>query len=314
MNSRQLCLVAAAVLATRLAAETPAVHLWAVSDGVRVNPVTGQVFEARTDIHKDYPAADFHQANSVWSAATKTVSLKAARNEFAAFQVIVEAPQGAEAVDVKFPGLAGPNGARIDGKYAAVFKEWYVQVRHVTSGYEHSSLGPGWYPDALMPQRRMRLFSGFPFSIPDLYNGIPDQKNQAVWLDLFVPFDRSAAPPGRYSGDFEVSWKGGRDSIHVVLDVWDFALPQENHLPGDIWNGSLKDMSPEEELSYYQLARQHRFLPLIYAYRPKVKLSGKNVSLDWTEYDRRLAPYLDGSAFTTAHGYWDRATACRSIT
>ena len=304
MNSRQLWLVAAAVLATRLAAETPAAHLWAVSDGVRVNPVTGRVFEARPDIHKDYPASDFHQANSVWSAATKTVSLKAARNEFAAFQVIVEAPQGAQAVNVNFRGLAGPHGARIDGKYAAVFKEWYVHVRHVTTGYEHSSLGPGWYPDALMPQRHMRLFSAFPFSIPDLYNDVPDQKNQAVWLDLFVPFDRGAAPPGRYSGDFEVSWKGGRDSIHVVLDVWDFALPQENHLPGDIWNGSLKDMSPEEELDYYQLARQHRFLPLIYAYRPKVKVSGKNVSLDWTDYDRRLAPYLDGSAFTAAHGYW----------
>ncbi len=52
------------------------------------------------------------------------------------------------------------------------------------------------------------------------------------------------------------------------------------------------------------LARQHRFLPLIYAYRPKIKICGSNVSLDWTEYDRRLAPYLDGSAFTSAHGYW----------
>ena len=304
MNSRQIGLAVAAVLAVRLAAQTPAVRIWAVSDGVRVNPVTGRMFEARTDIHKDYPAGNFHEANSVWNAAAKTVSLKAARNEFTAFQAIVEAPQGAEAVNVKFPGLKGPNGASINGKNAAVFKEWYVQVRHVTSGYEHSSLGPGWYPDALMPQRPTHLYSGFPFSIPDLYNNIADQKNQAVWVDLFVPYDRKAAPPGRYSGDFEVSWKGGRDSIHVVLDVWDFALPQENHLPGDIWNGSLRNMPPDEELAYYQLARQHRFLPLIYAYRPKVKISGTSVSLDFTEYDRRIAPYLDGSAFTAAHGYW----------
>jgi hypothetical protein len=304
MNSRQIWIAAAAVLAARLAAQTPAVRLWAVSDGVRVNPATGQVFEARTDIHKDYPAGDFHETSSVWNAAVKTVSLKAARNEFAAFQVIVEAPQGAETVNVKFPGLKGPSGAAIDGKNAAVFKEWYVQVRHVTSGYERSSLGPGWYPDALMPQRRTHLYSGFPFSIPDLYNNISDQKNQAVWVDLYVPYDRKAAPPGRYSGEFEVSWKGGRDSIHVVLDVWDFALPQENHIPGDIWNGSMRSMPAEEELAYYQLARQHRFLPLIYAYRPKLKISGTSVSMDWTEYDRRLAPYLDGSAFTATHGYW----------
>ena len=290
--------------AAPLGAQTPTVRLWAVSDGVRVNPTTAQVIEARTDIHADYPAGDFRAANSVWKSASKTVSLKAARNEFVAFQVIVETSQPVTGVDVKFPGLAGPSGARLEGNYAAVFKEWYVQVRRATTGYEKSSLGPGWYPDALMPQRRANLFSAIPFSIPDLYNNIPGQTNQALWIDLFVPEDRNAAPPGRYSGDFEVTWLGGHDSLHIALDVWDFALPQENHLPGDIWNGSMRDMPPQEEMAYYQLARQHRFLPLIYAYRPKLKIQGASVSLDWSEYDRRLAPYLDGSAFTAAYGYW----------
>lgn len=298
------CIAVAAFFSADLTAQTPAVRLWAVSDGVRVNPVTGQVYERRPDIHKDYPAGDFRSANLVWSAASKTVSLKAARNEFAAFQVVVEAPKSANDVNISFSGLTGPLGARIDGQYAAVFKEWYVRVRRPTSGYERSSLGPGWYPDALLPQRRGHLHSGIPFSIPDLYNNIPDQKDQALWVDLFVPFDRHAAPPGHYTGDFAVSWKGGSDSIRIALDVWDFALPQENHLPGDIWNGSMREMPPDEELAYYQLARQHRFLPLVYAYRPKVKVKDASVTLDWTEYDRRLASYLDGSAFTGAHGYW----------
>ena len=304
MRSGAVLPISALLVAVNLAAQTPAVRLWAVSDGVRVNPVTGQVFEQRTDIHKDYPTENFREANAVWSAPAKTVSLKAARNEFVAFQVIAEAAEPVSGIHVRFSGLTGPNGSRIEGKYAAVFKEWYVRVRQATSGYERSSLGPGWYPDALMPQRPAHLFSGFPFSIPDLYNNIPDQKNQAVWIDIFVPYERGAAPPGRYRGDLEVTWKGGSDSVHVALDVWDFALPQENHLPGDIWNGSMRDMPPDQELAYYQLARQHRFLPLIYAYRPKVKISGTNVSLDWTEYDRRLAPYLDGSAYTAARGYW----------
>jgi hypothetical protein len=304
MTSRKIWIILAAVFTTRLTAQTSDVSLWAVSDGVRVNPVTGQIYEQRPDIQKDYPGSDFRVSNLVWNARSKTVSLKAARNEFVAFQVIVEAPKFATNVNVTFNGLSGPNGARIDGQYAAVFKEWYVHVRRATTGYERSSLGPGWYPDALLPQRHGHLDSGFPFSLPDLYNNIPDQKNQALWIDLFVPFDRSAAPPGRYAGDFGVSWKGGRDSIHVALDVWDFALPQENHLRGDIWNGSMREMPPDEELAYYQLARQHRFLPLVYAYRPKVKIRNSSVSLDWAEYDRRVAPYLDGSAFTKAHGYW----------
>ncbi|MFN7997468.1 MAG: DUF4091 domain-containing protein [Bryobacteraceae bacterium] len=303
MISKSILVFATVILASPLASQDSP-HLWPVSDGVRVNPVTGKLFEARPDIHKDYPAGEVRQSNSVWNANSKTVSLKSARNEFSAFQVILETPQPLQGVNVKFAGLTGPQGVRIEGKYAAVFKEWYVQVRQPTSGYERSSLGPGWYPDALMPVRQSELYSGVPFSIPDLYNNIPDQRNQALWVDLFVPFDPKSAPPGRYSGDFEVTWKGGRDSIHVNLDVWNFALPQENHIPGDIWNDSLREMPPGEEMAYYQLARQHRFLPLVYGYRPKLKVDGTNVTLDWTEYDRRLAPYLDGTAFTSAHAYW----------
>src|SRR6266481_2292271 len=132
MNSPTTWIALARWFAGHLASQTPAVRVWAVSDGLRVNPVTGQVFEQRTDIHKDYPAGDFRQSNSVWNAATKTVSLKAARNEFVAFQVIVEAAQPAAGVNLKFPGLTGPNGVSISGKSATVFKEWYVDVRHAT--------------------------------------------------------------------------------------------------------------------------------------------------------------------------------------
>jgi hypothetical protein len=292
------------LFAVHLGAQTGGVRLWAVSDVVRVDPVAGRVLESRPDIHKDYPTDDFRATNSVWNASSQTVSLKAARNEFVAFQVIVEAQQPVTGVNLRFPGVSGPGGAKIAGKYAAAFKEWYVHVRQPTTGYQRSSLGPAWYPDALMPQRTTELFSSVPFSIPDLYNNIPGQKNQALWIDLFIPEDRAAAPPGRYTGELEVTWKGGQGAIKIALDVWDFALPQENHLPGNIWNSSMGEMPAGEELAYYQLARQHRFLPLIYAYRPALKIDGTKVSLDWKDYDRRLAPYLDGSAFTSEHGYW----------
>jgi hypothetical protein len=275
-----------------------------VSDGVRVNPVTGTLIEDRPDIHKDYPSGDFRSRNPVWDAASKTVSLKSARNEYVAFQLIVEAPGGRlDELDVALPELKDQAGNRVAARDIQIFKEWYVQVRRPSTGYEKSSLGPAWYADALMPKRRSGLWSGFPFSIPDLHNNIPDQKNHGIWFDIFVPHDRSAAPPGRYTGAVEVTWKGGRDSISVALEVWDFALPQENHLPGDIWNGSMRQMSPAEEMQYYQLAKQHRFMPLIYAYRPGIEVQGTKVKLDWSEYDRRLAPYLDGSAFTEKHGY-----------
>ena len=138
----------------------------------------------------------------------------------------------------------------------------------------------------------------------DLYNNIPGQKNHGLWVNLYVPADRAGAPPGRYSGKLSVHWKGGQDHLNIALDVWDFALPHESHLKGDIWNGSMRQMPPEQELLYYQLARQHRFHPLIYAYRPKLNVSGTKVSLDLDRADQRISRYLDGSAFTGEDGYW----------
>src|ERR1700747_1170600 len=91
MKSAAIRIFITAIFVGTLAAQTTAVHLWAVSDGVRVNPITGSIYEQRSDIHKDYPTGDFRVGNSVWDAATKTISLKAARNEFVAFQVIVDA-------------------------------------------------------------------------------------------------------------------------------------------------------------------------------------------------------------------------------
>ncbi len=291
-------------VAVKASSQNAGVGLWAVSDGVRVSPVTGKLIENRPDIHADYPAGDPRDGNLVWDPGSKTVILKAARNEFTAFQLIIEVDRPQEGFDVHCEGLANSRGGRIEGRNVAIFKEWYTQVRRASTGYERSSLGREWYPDALMPYRKARLNSGFPFSIPDLYNNIPNQRNHAIWIDVFVPYERSEAPPGRYVGTMDVTWKGGGERIRLVLDVWDFALPQENHLRGDIWNGSMKEMPPREELSYYQLAHQHRFLPLIYAYRPKLTVQGTNVQIDWTDYDKRLSHYLDGSAFTDKNGYW----------
>jgi Domain of unknown function (DUF4091) len=295
-------LLAAAAL-PQLPAQVSPLHLWVVGDGVRVSPRTGRLLENRPDIHRDYPSADPRAGNAVWDAAARTASLKCARNEYCAFQLVIDSVGPAEAIDVRLPVLQGPDAARIEDPNIAIFKEWYIPVRRASTGYERSSLGLDWYADALLPYRRGNLNTGFPFAIPDLYNNIPGQRNQAIWFDVFVPGDRTIAPPGRYTGAVEVTWKGGRDSIRVLLDVWDFALPEETHLPGDIWNSSMRSMRPEEELRYYQLARQHRFVPLIYAYRPGISIAGTKVTLDWSEFDRRLSPYLDGSAFTARHGY-----------
>ncbi len=302
--SRLLLGAVVALAAGVLHAQAPGVRLWAVSDGVRIDPTTGRLIEDRLDIHRDYPTGDYRIKNPVWNASTKMVSLHAARNEFVAFQLIVESAAPVDDVKVSFSGLKHESGARLTTPQVALFKAWYTAVRKPSTGYEATSLGPGWYPDALMPARRSSLFPGIPFAIPDRHNNIPDQTNQSIWVDVFVPYEATEAPAGRYEGEVEVIWKGGSEAIGVQLDVWDFSLPQETSLPGDVWNNSMARMSIEEERKYYHLAQQHRFLPLVYAYRPEIEVENTSVHLDWTGYDERVGPYLDGSAFTEEYGYW----------
>src|SRR5262249_11192353 len=96
-----LCLAAGAI--SLLKPQEPTLHLWAVSDGVRVSPLTGKLLENRPDIHRDYPSAGPRAGNAVWDAAARTASLKCARNEYCAFQLVIEAAQPADGIDVRLP-------------------------------------------------------------------------------------------------------------------------------------------------------------------------------------------------------------------
>jgi len=276
--------------------------VWAVGDGVRVNPETGKLLEARPDIHADAPRDDWRGGSLVWDAAAGRVRLHAARNEFVAFQAIVGADTPLRDITVRLGALRGPGGATIAAPHVALFKAWYVKVDKPSSGYPKTSLGPGWYADALMPAEADGVVK---LEIPDRRNGIgPSQRNHAVWVDLYVPRNRKDAPPGRYTGTLSVVWPGGRKDLAVDLEVWDFALPDEIHCRGDIYNGSLRRMPPQQELLWYQMARRHRFQPGVAHYRPDLTIRGETVRIDWKAYDRRLGRYLDGSAFTEAQGYW----------
>ena len=278
------------------------VRVWVADDGVRVNPETGRYFEDRPDIHADYPTGGYQQSNAVWSSKDRRVTLRAARNEFVSFQIIVEAGGGAEGIKVSFDSLLGPGGAKIDGPNVALFKAWCAHVTKASTGYEDTSLGAGWYPDALIPSHEPGRVS---FNIPDKFNAIgAGQRNQTVWVDVYVPRDAADAPPGDYEGVVTVDFPDGRTEIAVTLKVWNFALPEEIHCRGDIYNRSLGEMPPQQELGYYHMAHRHRFHPGVPTYKPQLEVDGADVRIDWSEYDGRLRKYFDGSAFTAEHGYW----------
>lgn len=307
-RSVQLALVAFAVFG-----QPPAPHMrvWAVGDSFRIDPTTGKAYEANAEIFPDAPRGDYHQGNGVWDGAHRQISIKAARNETVAFQVIVERVDTAplRRVNVTTSPLIGPGGATLGQANVAMFKEWYVNVARRTS--QDYSLGTGWYPDALIPTTNYtgRLFPKsyiLPFDIPDLMNNIgPDQREQAVWFDVYVPRDRQQAPPGEYTATITVSTPSGdRVEVALRLAVWDFALPEETHVAGNIHNDTeLNTFDPALELKYYQMMRRHRLAMGVLGYAPDITVNGSDIQFDWTSYDARLGRYLDGSAFTEKYGY-----------
>jgi hypothetical protein len=153
--------------------------------------------------------------------------LFAARGEFEPFQVVVKAPVGGlRNVTLSIRDLKGLRGHVIPRANLTVYREHYLHVEQgspVLKNMRRPPLGAGWYADALIPEvsgatnGRLRAF---PF---DLEAG----RNQPIWVDLFVPRD---APPGTYTGAFEVRSSQGNAGGRVRLTVWDFELPAKPSL------------------------------------------------------------------------------------
>jgi len=206
--------------------------------------------------------AEYLSANHLWNAREKRVRLFAARNEFATFQVVIHGP--AEQV---LPSLtcAGMPSAGI-----TVSRLQTVQ----------SKSGP--LPDPVVP-----LGEGLEVAAGEW---------RSVLCELYVP--REAAT-GEHDGTLTLTSAGKRLDLTVELHVWDLALPDSlSFLPEMNCYGL-----PANERGYYRLAQEHRTVLNRLPYSQSGDLHDGCVparageALDWTSWDARFGPYLDGSAF-----------------
>ncbi len=284
--------------------------VWVAGDSTRIDPTRNTAFEDNPLLFPDCLTGNYQESNLIWDGKQKRIALKGARNETVAFQFIVERA-GAEKlsnVRVDLGDLSGPGGKKIPAGNIDIYKEWYV---HVTKPSRQTyTLGTGYYPDALLPCLRWtgNLYPHayvMPFDVPDTMTDIgEDQRNQALWVDIYVPLDRQNAPPGTYTSTMTVSSDSGRVGLNLQLQLWDFALPEESHIKGNIHTDTEINTLPEDmELRYYQLMRRHRLAMGVLGYAPGLKVQGTDVQIDWTKYDGHLSKYLDGSAFTERYGY-----------
>ena len=123
-----------------------------------------------------------------------------------------------------------------------------------------------------------------------------DRQGGNLLVEVYIPHE---IPAGTFPG--KLTLKAGQDSLEIdlTLTVWDFTLPD--------FLSFLPEMNcyglPSNEREFYRLAHQHRTVlnRLPYQHRGVVEPGCSPVwdgtSLDWTAWDRRFGPYLDGTAF-----------------
>ncbi len=284
-------------------AEPPArngkLRAWAFGDGLKVNPVNGNLLEERGVEYGGEAGGSYRRANVVWDGAKGEISLRAARGEWVAFQLCLEAVKGLlSGAEVSLGAFAGPDGREMAVRFrrSSVSRAWYIKS------------GDAWYADPLVPVAGR-------FAVPWKRNAVPGQRNQTLYIEFFVP--RGTAP-GRYQGAVTVSADGVKPfALPLTLTVLPFAIPKELHFvwsmnaygsPGRAWGKPGEAAYAAAERDFYVKSHQHRTCLAILHYThsgritgdaaPPIKGKGKAARVaDWTEFDRRFGPLFDGSAF-----------------
>ncbi len=143
------------------------------------------------------------------------ISLKAARGEWAPFQVVINSDL-ARVVSFELYDVVGPRG-KVPAANISVYREAYLPVNWPSvdpaTNFTTGS-GRGRWPDPLVPV----------IGHADVAGG----ENTVFWFDLFVPPDTL---PGKYDGRITFKWSGGEYSLPLALAVWDFELSREGPPP-----------------------------------------------------------------------------------
>ncbi len=292
--------------------ENHSLTIWAIGDGLRVDPISGEILENKQTAFGSVVDEGVKKKNWIWNVDKSTISLKAASNEVVACQIIIETNQPINAVNIQKSDLIGSSGHKISSTNIKLFRQWY----HFVSKSEKPRQGvrypldSKWFPDALIPFSSDK--HGAPFSIPgeDFYsidkNGKPDmtlnnQTNQAVWLDLYVP---NNTPPGVYHGYLMISAENeAEQKIKLEVKVFDFNIPDEFHTTWEFMEyGRIAQGPAELELKTYQITKQHRVTLSSTGVMPDTIGGGYEVKFDWGKFDKRWGKYFDGSAFVEGPG------------
>jgi hypothetical protein len=165
------------------------------------------------------------------------ITLYAARGEYESFQVGIQAPAGGLTnVNVSVSALTGPAGQVIPASNLSLFRENYVtipsgQTTPTSSSCTECSLGPGTYPDGLIPFVDPDTGSPLSGALQAVPFSLPAGQTQPIWVDVLVP---RTATSGQYAGSVTITSDQGQAEASLVLNVWNFTLPLAPSLKSSI--------------------------------------------------------------------------------
>jgi len=213
----------------------------------------------------------------------RTVSIRAAKNEFEPFQIVLTPSREIKNLRASASDLTG-RGVIPREKISIKL----VETVPVTMPTSPDCL-PGDYPDPLPPFEP---------------TSIPAGRNTSLWLTVYVPTDARA---GDYIGTVTLEADGiAPVRIPVKLHVWDFALPKVSFLR-TAYAYSLKALTRWHGVSGLEAERktldllnrdfaEHRIAPQepVQYYDWDEEWSGGEVKIDFTEWDAGASKYLPG--------------------
>jgi sucrose-6-phosphate hydrolase SacC (GH32 family) len=183
----------------------------------------------------------FHTATPPPPPAGTVPELVAARNEYEPLLVVLKGPATYTAVSAAVPSTAIQYRAACVG---------YVSVVNIS---DCDSLGPGSYPDPLIPEIDSyvgQTRNAFPISVPQ-------GENRLLLIDLFVP---PGTTPGDHAGSITLTTKGATKALPFKLQVFGHTLPSSASMQsrygmgqGQIFKGhhmSASDDSPAHRALY----------------------------------------------------------------
>ncbi|MCS7337356.1 MAG: DUF6067 family protein [Verrucomicrobiae bacterium] len=232
------------------------------------------------------------QQRALPQAASDSVQIEAARNEYEPFQLVIRAGTAFSNVNLSvtdFVKLGGPTNAIIAASNIEACIVEYVPVQFPTD----NTCVPGDYPDPLVP------ITG-PFNLPQ-------GTNLPIWFTVRVPREAQA---GTYQSTVTI-WLGTNWlDVPVRLRVFDFTLSDTTHTPtaynvelDNRWHAlTTAQQSNQVWDLYMQNMRAHRVSP----YMPHMLSQiGWSISTDgsfthdFSSFNAAMQRYLDEFNFTS---------------